>query len=65
MSASHTLSIGPLARKVKGTKPLMALVNGKWEPISIKTTMLFPVTEMAILRGGANRRLVVEGRWRS
>ncbi len=45
MSESHTLSIGPLAHKVKGTKPLEALVNGKWEPISIKTTMLFPTTE--------------------
>lgn len=47
MSASHTVSIGPLAGKVKGTKPLMVLANGKWEPIGIKTTMPFPITEMA------------------
>ncbi len=45
MSASHTLSLGPLAHKVKGTKPLEALVNGAWQPITIKTTMLFPESE--------------------
>ena len=45
MSEAHTLTIGPLASKIKGTKPLEALLESKWAPVQIETTVHFPITE--------------------
>lgn len=45
MSQSHIMSIAPLAQKLKDVKPLEALLESKWAPVQIETTIHFPITE--------------------
>ena len=61
MSEAHTLTIGPLASKIKGTKPLEALLESKWAPVQIETTIHFPITEMGNEFEGEPRSLENEG----
>ena len=61
MSQAHTLSIGPLASKIKGTKPLEALLESKWAPVQIETTIHFPITEMGNEFEGEPPSLEIEG----